>query len=979
MASEQPAIGRDQEVALIRRIADQVAQRRPHFIYIEGFMGVGKSSMLHKGLEPYRHWQAVPIVLDRHQSTDPMALLRDIIRRPGDDLEGLSPDETIHLAVERATAREEPAVFSIMNAHWADDASVDAILRICSLLRDSPVLIVMSARPSPRSIANRLAGFARNSPNASYIGLDPFLPADTRAQLEQYLNTPVSSDLVAAVHQETAGYPLLTREVGASLAAAPIGTRRLSSTVAEVRTGQSATRMRRALEEMLEPAAGQTIVMLGLLAASAQPLSQRQLEQAIGSSIDFSGLLETGMAVWDDTRLGFRPRNRLVASALLDRLSTQQLAEIHSTLSEVTDGPQALHHRAEAARACPGDLESLIESLRDSASQSLRQRDMEKTCQSLFRVAQLHPDERALRELMHIAIPLGHVRQLHVFKETIQTLDRGPLRQAGLALLEADGNNLIGAVEALEAQPRLDCHDDGALVFAIAVAHVTARLGISGISGRAAGVKMHTLMMLSALDENLRQRIEAGEAHNGREIPLEWERAHAAGLRSFIELWQLLDHRDPRMMLRTVEEISGEIHRLDQIPGSEIFQPGLLAGRGTRLRQLSDPSAAYADLSRVTASTAPALFLSHAQTQLARLLFGAGFWEEAKDFSRGASGRAVLDGEDASALIAYATWALIPVSQGRYEEVEPLIQEMIAVRKDSGPAVCAALDYLQVWKAVVEDDHETALQYLLRMRDELGGWWDFGVDPILLLARSAHYAGGRSIVSGAHQAVLAGDLPAREECRVPIAAYMEGLQAWAAHDPTKAMERFLVVYRWFELQPSFRPGQQAAGGHRMHKAFTFLDMGALVLAFPDALRRHRTTVIEGLEWAATFFGSVGSDALMRLAIEEISSLRPRLGDPSPGTRSAAQVADDKRSGPDHEAAPGAEPAADPLQGLSARERQVALLVAEGNTNKEIAEELSVSVRTVDFHVGNVLSKLNLASRREVRQYLRGQLTELTVG
>jgi len=38
------------------------------------------------------------------------------------------------------------------------------------------------------------------------------------------------------------------------------------------------------------------------------------------------------------------------------------------------------------------------------------------------------------------------------------------------------------------------------------------------------------------------------------------------------------------------------------------------------------------------------------------------------------------------------------------------------------------------------------------------------------------------------------------------------------------------------------------------------------------------------------------------------------------------------------------------------------LVAKGLSNKEIAQALSVSVRTASFHVGNILEKLGVASR-----------------
>lgn len=53
-------------------------------------------------------------------------------------------------------------------------------------------------------------------------------------------------------------------------------------------------------------------------------------------------------------------------------------------------------------------------------------------------------------------------------------------------------------------------------------------------------------------------------------------------------------------------------------------------------------------------------------------------------------------------------------------------------------------------------------------------------------------------------------------------------------------------------------------------------------------------------------------------------------------------------------------------GLTAREREVARLVAEGLSNRQIAERLLLSSRTVENHVHRVLRKLGMASRRELR-------------
>ncbi|MCL6472212.1 MAG: response regulator transcription factor [Firmicutes bacterium] len=50
--------------------------------------------------------------------------------------------------------------------------------------------------------------------------------------------------------------------------------------------------------------------------------------------------------------------------------------------------------------------------------------------------------------------------------------------------------------------------------------------------------------------------------------------------------------------------------------------------------------------------------------------------------------------------------------------------------------------------------------------------------------------------------------------------------------------------------------------------------------------------------------------------------------------------------------------------LTDREVEVLTLAARGKTNKEIAEELSVSVRTVEAHLGHIFTKLDVGSRTE---------------
>jgi predicted ATPase len=59
-----------------------------------------------------------------------------------------------------------------------------------------------------------------------------------------------------------------------------------------------------------------------------------------------------------------------------------------------------------------------------------------------------------------------------------------------------------------------------------------------------------------------------------------------------------------------------------------------------------------------------------------------------------------------------------------------------------------------------------------------------------------------------------------------------------------------------------------------------------------------------------------------------------------------------------------------FDGLTFREREVAILIAQGKYNREIAEDLMVSGRTIETHVGNIMFKLGFSSRRQIAAWAR---------
>jgi DNA-binding CsgD family transcriptional regulator len=112
-----------------------------------------------------------------------------------------------------------------------------------------------------------------------------------------------------------------------------------------------------------------------------------------------------------------------------------------------------------------------------------------------------------------------------------------------------------------------------------------------------------------------------------------------------------------------------------------------------------------------------------------------------------------------------------------------------------------------------------------------------------------------------------------------------------------------------------------------------------LLGFDDGRRLravgNQAAAIVQLEKAHRIFSDLGADPNVQACAKELAALEVTVAPDSPAT----------------------------LLGLSRAELAVARLVATGLTNKEVASELYVSVKTVEYHLRNSYIKLDITSRR----------------
>ncbi|GAA4919944.1 LuxR C-terminal-related transcriptional regulator [Nesterenkonia rhizosphaerae] len=973
MQINSPIIGRDAELEVLTEAVKRVRAGRSHVVFLEGFAGVGKTRLLRYGLQDCRAWREISIILDQQHTRDDGYVLQRIVDLFGVASESLSIPELTVEAQRLAAAMRTPTVLTIANAHWLDDASAEGLLRLSAAIHESPVLLILSAQPTTRSSVSRLASFARSNLHGSYLLLEPYGPSEAKELLAEKLNTPIGSSVVQRVLKETAGYPLLISAVAEYLSRTPLGQRSLPEAFCAMYAGAEWQRMRRAVREILRQVDQSTAHALELVATAQAPLSRVQLEQAAGHPVDLAELLETGLVVWDGTRLGYTPRNRVVAQALTAFLSSQGLVRIHRELLKVVAPYESLFHRTEIVRLMPeeDEVESLTAERARAGCDALRRGEIGEALDHFLARARLRCNEAAVADLLTAAVPRGQLIALAEFELQIRNLPDGPLRAAGLAFLALGKNDYDSCVMHLEAVGAVDRRTPGALLFAEAVAEAGRSLGLRGDHQRLATAPQVVLEMLQDWQAHLQdigaQTAVPSAAHEDYVTV-----GQLAGLHARIRLWEILENREPEGMCAAVGRITELLEGLQGLPGTELAQAELRVGRASRNRQSGRADLAYADLSRVDALPPEHGIARYADLQRALVLHAAGYWEEALQVMEHAASRGLLGREDSSILTLYAAFASLLQQRGLGDRIAALIDEIALVKVAHGAIVSSASDWARVCKADWAQDQEEALRLLARMCDSSGSRWELGLEPILLYARAAHYSGAGTVISQLRQRIERGEVPTDPEMSALLTAWLCAYEHWSMQEPLRAWSAFTEVLDTTATLPGIRPGQPDGGGFRVLRGYAALDRAMLLSYHPEMLGEYLDTAVNELEWALVLYRSIGASHAAELTEVQLKSLARRREPDRPGEREGSATV--------HEAPPsavsisaGESPRADTgpvLWELSKRERQVAMRIAAGETNKEIARGLGVSVRTVDYHVSNVLTKLGLGSRRQVRQIIR---------
>jgi DNA-binding CsgD family transcriptional regulator len=273
------------------------------------------------------------------------------------------------------------------------------------------------------------------------------------------------------------------------------------------------------------------------------------------------------------------------------------------------------------------------------------------------------------------------------------------------------------------------------------------------------------------------------------------------------------------------------------------------------------------------------------------------------------------------------------VSRGDYERAKELYQEALALSQELGGADLPITFMINLgYVSLLEGDHERAMalneEAAALCRDQ--GYRDF-------LPFALDNVGWAALLQGDHEKAKTFYAESLTICnelgRKMIAAEsLEGLAcaAGARGEATHATRLFGAARALRETVGSQGPPE----AHNLRKPYltrilSQLDEASWEAAFKEG---QAMSFEEAIEYALSEQMSV-------------TSASPVLDQPSAIKQSST---------------------------LTAREREVAAMVARGLTNRQIASDLYLSERTIEKHVSKILRKLDLASRTEIAAWATQQ-------
>jgi DNA-binding CsgD family transcriptional regulator len=397
-------VGRDEELAVLRRLLATPDPTGPAVVTISGDAGVGKSRLLREAL------LSVPagtvVVAGQAEQGDlarPFELLRDALEGKADlDLhtdEEHSLDELLRDAVDavRALAGDGRLVLAFEDLHWADAESVALFGRL-ALRPDLDAVLVGTFRPEDFDRRHPLAGLLADldrQRSVHHLELRGLTPDELGRMMQVVYGRSVSQRAVDALHRRTQGNPFFVEELlDPACCADP---EELSTVPLPWNVAEAVLRRVDTLEDdarcVLDAAAilG-TRVSFDLLSA-VSGFDERDLIKHLRT------LVTTGLLVEDESDV-FTFRHALTREAVAEAMLGREQRRLHERALDELRASGSTDHAALARHAFGARrYEEVVELAREGAARYLRESSMTQALHLAEMGLAEEPDDRDLLEI----------------------------------------------------------------------------------------------------------------------------------------------------------------------------------------------------------------------------------------------------------------------------------------------------------------------------------------------------------------------------------------------------------------------------------------------------------------------------------------------------------------------------------------------------------------------------------------------------
>lgn len=936
-------VGRERELELL-----VAAMRRPPtVVLVEGEAGIGKSRLVreaasaltdrlvltgfcHPLREPYPFGPVIDALREAGPALPPRGVLPPSTGALGPLLPDLAdrlpqpparPDDPRDVrqqliqAVRSFLSALGPTVLLVEDLHWADDATRELLLL---LHRDMPrqLSLALTYRADDLPSGMPPLGTAlRQSPGAGTVRLhlDPLSEREVDALAQDVMGSAAGAELVRVLYQRSEGVPLVAEEDLRTLLEHsrrhPSGEYAGVLVRAEVQAG-----LREAVTERLTKLSAEAAAVSAAAAVIGVPASETLLTEVAGLPVE----------------LGADGLSEAIDAALLQETADHRYAYRHALAQqaayEYVPGPQRarLHHRA-------------VEALRAQSPQPL--------VQIAYHLKALGDREEWLRQGRAAADQAISVGDLGTAAALLQqlldtpALEIGARSQIALALARilvngVDSKASAAALRGILADPQLDDATRGDVRLTLGllmINHDSDSSGFLEVEKAAAelrGVPERAARAMIALAMN-----ERGDAGGQcwtwleraeellRDGPYPAMRATARATR----LTLLARNADPGVwpLVAQVPRHSEDLEELRQ-SARALYNVGEIAlelghdDRGAALLEEGRALAARSGMPHIEC---------YSRTALLRLELLSGQWdglEECFALLAQEFPDIVMVAEEQSLACARlaASHGQVVRAFSRLETATEIGRHSNQVTASCRAAAGTAL--LQLAQGAAEAAWGTCVPAVEALR--LAAAWPRGTGLVPAAVEAALGCGeeryAQRLVAEAGAALTGRDAPGA----VADLYTARGLLAEQAEPALGAQQFGLAATAWRRIG---RPYEAARCAERQGRALADGD--------PDA-------AVSSLNEAVGVFEKLGASADAGRCLRTLRE----LGLARPGARGRRSY--------------GSE--------LSPRERQVAELIARGVTNREIAQALVLSPRTVEQHAAQVLRKLGV-TRNNVKAALSG--------